>query len=99
MLLMASALVATAAPALAQFGLFSDPDHRMLLGLGIIVVTLIITLLLITEFLYAPMKRKIRRRQSYRDGASVAPSSNTFPPSSSPRPDPLLPRYFTHDRK
>ena len=46
MLLMSSALVATAAPAFAQSGTFPDPDQRWLLGMGILALTLIIAFLM-----------------------------------------------------
>ena len=59
MLLMASALVAgaavaTVAPAFAQVGVPSDTDHRWLLGVGTIALTLIIAFLMAW---YLPMKR------------------------------------------
>ena len=57
MLLMASALVATAAPAFAQVGVLSDPDQRWLLGIVIIALALIIAVLMAWYFL-----RKHRRR-------------------------------------
>jgi hypothetical protein len=77
MLLMSSALVATAAPAFAQSGTFPDPDQRWLLGMGILALTLIIAFLIAW---YTPMGpkgggprrsvscfvRKIRRRHRLR---------------------------------
>ena len=91
MLLMSSALVATAAPAFAQSGTFSDPGQRWLLGMGILALTLIIAFLMAW---YLPMgpngagprrwvshfvrktRRRHRRRQFDRGGAYVAPSPN-----------------------
>jgi uncharacterized membrane protein len=52
MLLISSALVATAAPAFAQSGTFADLDQRRLLGMGIIALTLIVALLMA---LFLPM--------------------------------------------
>jgi hypothetical protein len=87
MLLISSALVATAAPAFAQSGTFADPDQRRLLGMGILALTLIIALLMA---LFLPMgsnstvfrrwvskSRRIKREEGdYGDVAyrSVAPS-------------------------
>jgi Na+/melibiose symporter-like transporter len=55
MLLIASALVATAAPAFAQVGVPSDPDQRWLLGMVIVALTLIIAFLMAW---YLPMGSK-----------------------------------------
>src|SRR4028119_818587 len=95
MLLMSSALVATAAPAFAQSGTFPDPDQRrLLLGMGILALTPIIAFFMAW---YLPMGpngagprrsvsrfvRKIRRRHRLRQfnggGAPLVPS----PPAKS----------------
>jgi Na+/melibiose symporter-like transporter len=55
MLLIASALVATAAPAFAQVGVPSDLDQRWLLGMVIVALTLIIAFLMAW---YLPMGSK-----------------------------------------
>jgi hypothetical protein len=87
MLLMSSALVATAAPAFAQSGTFSDPDQRrLLLGMGILALTPIIAFLMAWYLSMGPngggprlwvsryLTRRTLRRQFDRVRASVAPS-------------------------
>ena len=98
MLLMSSALVATAAPAFAQSGTFPDPDQRrLLLGMGILALTLIIAFLMAW---YLPMGpkgggprrsgsrfvRKIHRRQFNGGGADGggAPLVPSPPAKSAP---------------
>jgi len=127
MLLMAFALVATAAPAFAQFGISSDSGQRRLLGMGIIALTLIIALLIVWfaqvkrnvdedrgwlsgvassslplgRCFWRRLRRKARRRQLRRDGASVVSSQKTLRPSpfpSRPRPLPPWPHYSEDGR-
>ena len=62
MLLIASALVATAAPAFAQVGVLSDPDQRWLLGIVIIALALIIAVLIAWYFLRKHRRRVQRKR-------------------------------------
>jgi len=61
-LLMSFALVATATPAFAQFGLSSDPGQRRLLGMGIISLTLIIAFLMAW---YLPIRRNVDEHRSW----------------------------------
>ena len=67
MLLIASALVATAAPAFAQVGVPSDPDQRWLLGMVIIALTLIIAVLMAWYSLRKTRRGHRRRVQRKRN--------------------------------
>ena len=58
MLLIASALVATAAPAFAQGGLLSDPDQRWLLGMVIIAFIALTLIIAVLMAWYLPMRSK-----------------------------------------
>jgi branched-subunit amino acid ABC-type transport system permease component len=69
-LVMASTLVATAAPAFAQGGVLSDPDQRWLLGMVIIAfiaLTLIIAVLMAWYFLRKTRRGHRRRVQRKRN--------------------------------
>jgi ABC-type uncharacterized transport system permease subunit len=66
-LVMASTLVATAAPAFAQVGVLSDPDQRWLLGMVILALTLIIAVLMAWYFLRKTRRGHRRRVQRKRN--------------------------------